>query len=121
MDVFDQLEGVAVVPLNFTVLVPCTVLNVVPVSVTDVPTGPDETERLISVGGVKLALTIGVPGGAGAWANATSALRSTSNAKAIRKRRPGIVRIRYPVSALTVAAKTAVTSAPISVPSEAAL
>jgi len=38
IDVALQLVGVAVVPLNFTVLVPGVEPNVVPVMVTDVPT-----------------------------------------------------------------------------------
>ena len=37
-----QFDGVALVPLNFTVLVPCVVPKRVPVIVTDVPTGPEE-------------------------------------------------------------------------------
>ena len=36
-----QLVGVAAVPLNFTVLVPCVAPKFVPVIVTDVPTGPE--------------------------------------------------------------------------------
>jgi len=35
-----QLVGVAAVPLNLTVLVPCVLPNPVPLIVTDVPTGP---------------------------------------------------------------------------------
>src|SRR4029077_7074884 len=40
MLVADQLVGVAVVPLNVTVLVPCVAPNPVPAIVTDVATGP---------------------------------------------------------------------------------
>ena len=36
-----QLVGVPAVPLNFTVLVPCVAPKLVPVIVTEVPTGPD--------------------------------------------------------------------------------
>ena len=46
-----QLVGVAVVPLKVTVLVPCVAPKVVPVTVTDVPTGPDVVERLLMAGG----------------------------------------------------------------------
>lgn len=45
-----QLVGVAVVPLNFTVLVPCVAPKFVPVIVTDVPTEPDVGERLVMLG-----------------------------------------------------------------------
>src|SRR5271168_4045769 len=45
-----QLVGVAVVPLNVTVLLPCVPPNVVPVMVTDAPTAPDEIERLAMCG-----------------------------------------------------------------------
>src|SRR5947209_1464667 len=38
--VADQLVGVAVVPLNFTVLVPCVTPKLVPVIVMDTPTAP---------------------------------------------------------------------------------
>src|SRR5438552_1573566 len=40
MLVADQLVGVAVVPLNFTVLVPCVAPKLVPAIVIDVPTAP---------------------------------------------------------------------------------
>src|SRR6266853_1952252 len=50
MLVADQLVGVAVVPLNFTVLAPCVAPKLVPVIVTDVATGPLVGERLVSVG-----------------------------------------------------------------------
>jgi len=45
-----QLVGVAVVPLNFTVLVPCVAPKFVPVSVTDVPITPDTGFRLAMLG-----------------------------------------------------------------------
>jgi len=45
MLVAPQLVGVAAVPLNLTVLDPCVAPKFVPVIVTDVPTGPDETLR----------------------------------------------------------------------------
>ena len=50
MLVADQLVGVAAVPLNVTVLVPCVAPKFVPVIVTDVPTGPLVGDRLVSVG-----------------------------------------------------------------------
>ena len=40
-----QLVGVAAMPLNVTVLDPCEAPKFVPVMVTDVPTGPDDTLR----------------------------------------------------------------------------
>jgi hypothetical protein len=51
MLVADQLVVAAVVPLNFTVLVPCVAPKFVPVIVTDVPTGPLVGERFVIVGG----------------------------------------------------------------------
>src|SRR5882762_1546015 len=50
MLVADQLVGVAVVPLNLTVLAPCVAPKFVPVIVTEVATGPLVGERLVSVG-----------------------------------------------------------------------
>jgi hypothetical protein len=50
MLVADQLVGVAVVPLNVTVLVPCVAPNVVPVIVTDVPTAPLVGARVVILG-----------------------------------------------------------------------
>jgi hypothetical protein len=44
---------VAVVPLNFTVLVPCGVPKFVPVIVTDAPTAPVVGDRLVIVGAAK--------------------------------------------------------------------
>src|SRR5438067_7139254 len=51
MLVADQLVGVAVVPLNVTVLVPCVAPKLVPAIVTAVATGPLVGERLVTVGG----------------------------------------------------------------------
>ena len=51
MLVADQLVGVAVVPLNVTVLVPCVAPKFVPVIVTAVPTGPLVGDRLVMLGG----------------------------------------------------------------------
>ncbi len=45
-----QLVGVPVVPLNFTVLVPCVAPKYVPVIVTDVPATPDVGFRLVMLG-----------------------------------------------------------------------
>src|SRR5215471_7234791 len=51
-----QLVGVAVVPLNATVLVPWVEPKVVPAMVTDVPTAPDAGDKLVIFGvTVKLA------------------------------------------------------------------
>jgi hypothetical protein len=50
IDVALQLVGVADVPLNVTVLVPCVAPKFVPVIVTDVPTGPDVGARLVMFG-----------------------------------------------------------------------
>src|SRR5262249_58081101 len=50
MLVADQLVGVAVVPLNFTVLVPCVAPKFAPVIVTDVATGPLVGDRLVTLG-----------------------------------------------------------------------
>ena len=47
MLVADQLVGVAGVPLNVTVLVPFVAPKLVPVIVTDVPTGPLVGDRLV--------------------------------------------------------------------------
>src|ERR1700733_10973412 len=46
-----QLVGVAAVPLNVTVLVPCVVPKLVPVIVTTVATVPDVGLTLVIVGG----------------------------------------------------------------------
>ena len=53
MLVDDQLVGVAVTPLNVTVLDPWVVPKFVPVIVTGVPAGPAAGERLVSVGGAR--------------------------------------------------------------------
>jgi hypothetical protein len=50
MDVAPQLLGVAVVPLNLTVLVPCVEPKPVPVIVTLAPTAPEPGERLVIFG-----------------------------------------------------------------------
>jgi len=52
IDVALQLVGVALVPLNVTVLVPWVAPKLVPVIVTDVPTGPDGGDKLVIDGGV---------------------------------------------------------------------
>jgi hypothetical protein len=46
-----QLAGVAVTPLNFTVLVPCVAPKFAPLIVTDVPTTPDAGFRFVILGG----------------------------------------------------------------------
>src|SRR5437879_1541470 len=51
MLVAPQLVGVAAVPLNVTVLVPCDVPKFVPVIVTEVPTCPEEGFRPVMLGG----------------------------------------------------------------------
>src|SRR5947207_8161318 len=45
-----QLVGEAAVPLNMTVLVPCDAPKLVPVMVTDVPTGPEVGLRSVMLG-----------------------------------------------------------------------
>jgi hypothetical protein len=45
-----QAVAVAVVPLNLTVLVPCVDPKLVPVMVTDAPTAPEVSERLVMPG-----------------------------------------------------------------------
>jgi hypothetical protein len=45
-----QIEGVAVVPLNFTVLDPCVAPKFAPPIVTDVPTAPDVGFKLVMLG-----------------------------------------------------------------------
>jgi len=60
-----QLVGVAAVPLNFTVLVPCVAPKLTPVIVTDVPRTPDVGLRLVMLGGgtvtVKLTPLLATP------------------------------------------------------------
>src|SRR5258706_8818205 len=51
MLVADQLVGVAAVPLNVTVLLPCVAPKPVPAIVTAAATGPLVGERLVRVGG----------------------------------------------------------------------
>jgi hypothetical protein len=51
MLVFDHVVGVAVVPLNVIVLVPLVAPKFVPVTVTDVPTGPLDGDRFVKLGG----------------------------------------------------------------------
>jgi hypothetical protein len=50
IDVALQLVGVAVVPLNFTVLLPFVEPKFVPVIVTETPTAPEVGDRLVMVG-----------------------------------------------------------------------
>src|SRR6185369_12883238 len=52
MLVDDHEVGVAVVPLNVTVLAPCEAPKFVPAIVTTVPTGPLLGDRLVSVGAI---------------------------------------------------------------------
>ena len=60
-----QLVGVAAIPLNFTVLVPCVVPKFAPVIVTEVPRTPDVGVRLVMLGGgtvtVKLIPALATP------------------------------------------------------------
>jgi len=46
----DQLVGVAVVPLNVTVLAPLVAPKFAPAIVTDVPTTPLDGDRLVKLG-----------------------------------------------------------------------
>ena len=50
MEVALQLAGAAVVPLKATALAPCVTPKFVPVTVTEVPTGPDTGDRLEMLG-----------------------------------------------------------------------
>src|SRR6266852_510133 len=60
-----QLVGVAVIPLNFTVLVPCVAPKFAPVIVTDVPISPDAGFKLVMLGAgtvtVKLTPLLAAP------------------------------------------------------------
>src|SRR5712664_666700 len=60
-----QFAGVALVPLNVTVLAPCVEPKFVPVMVTAVPTTPEVGFRLVMFGAgvltVKLALLLAIP------------------------------------------------------------
>jgi len=51
-----QLVGVATVPLNVTVLLPCVDPKLVPVTVTAVPTGPELGLTLVMLGGAPAPL-----------------------------------------------------------------
>ncbi|MGB2636895.1 MAG: hypothetical protein WAM58_23410 [Candidatus Acidiferrum sp.] len=65
IDVGLQPVAVAAMPLNVTVLVPCVASKFVPVIVTDVPTGPELGDTLVTLGPVpgtvKLTLLLTVP------------------------------------------------------------
>ncbi len=64
IDVALQLVGVADVPLNFTVLVPCVAPKFVPVIVTEAATAPDVGDRLVIPGAattVKLLPALATP------------------------------------------------------------
>jgi len=65
MLVAPQLVGVAVVPLNFTVFVPCAAPKFAPEIVTDAPTTPDAGFRLVMLGAgtgtVKLTPLLAAP------------------------------------------------------------
>src|SRR5438552_8864527 len=65
MLVAPQLVGVAAVPLNFTVLVPCVAPKFAPVIVTDVPTNADVGFTLVMFGAgtvtVKLTPLLATP------------------------------------------------------------
>src|SRR5713226_10356325 len=50
-----QLVGVAAVPLNLTVLVPCADPKFAPAIVTDVPTVPEFGVKLVTLGGTRTA------------------------------------------------------------------
>jgi hypothetical protein len=60
MPVALQLAGVAVIPLNFTVLVPCAAPKFAPLMVTDVPTAPDAGLKLVTLGGETAAALPGL-------------------------------------------------------------
>ena len=64
IDVALQPVGVAAVPLNVTVLVPCVDTKFVPVIVTDLPTAPEMGDKLLMFGvgsTVKLAPLLAIP------------------------------------------------------------
>src|SRR5882762_803570 len=52
MFVAPQAVGVAAIPLNVTVLVPCVAPKLTPAIATDVPTGPETGLRLVMLGAV---------------------------------------------------------------------
>jgi len=58
MLVFDQLVGVAVVPLKVIVLVPFVAPKLVPVTDTDVPTGPLEGARFVIAGAATVTVKL---------------------------------------------------------------
>ena len=53
-----QLVGVATIPLNVTVLVPCVAPKFVPVIVTEVPTVPEFGLRLVIFGFVAVTVKL---------------------------------------------------------------
>ena len=55
MLVLLQLVGMAAVPLNLTVLLPCVAPKFVPVMVTAVATKPEVGDRLVMLGGTVTA------------------------------------------------------------------
>jgi hypothetical protein len=61
IEVGPQLVGVPAVPLKSTVLVPCVDPKLLPVIVTDIPTGPEVGDRLVMTGvrgpGLKATIT----------------------------------------------------------------
>jgi hypothetical protein len=65
MDVALQLVGVAVVPLNFTVLLPLVAPKLVPMMVTEVPTAPETGDKPVMFGAdaetVKLTPLLATP------------------------------------------------------------
>jgi hypothetical protein len=60
MLVAAHVVGVAAVPLNVTVLVPCLVPKFAPAIVTGVPTGPEVCERPVTIGAWVTAVTVHV-------------------------------------------------------------
>ena len=59
-----QLDAVAAVPLNFTVLLPCVAPKFEPAIVTDAPTAPDVGAKLLMLGvgkTVKLTPLVSTP------------------------------------------------------------
>src|ERR687895_611342 len=58
IEVALQLLGVAAVPLNVTVLVPCGLPKLDPVIVTDVPTAPEVGFKLLITGAVEVVVTV---------------------------------------------------------------
>jgi hypothetical protein len=60
MLVAAHVVGVAAVPLNVTVLVPCLVPKFAPAMVTGVPTGPEVCERPVTMGAWETTVTVHV-------------------------------------------------------------